>query len=234
MRRALTAAVIALGCLPDAAIEADAGLRFGDAPAARCGHPYEPCCEGARCADGWSCRAGICVAPTPRCVATGIADPLVTRDIDVESADALPCAAVPEILRREAIPGSFRGGDGIVGRLECEGMEPGEYTLRTRLRVRMTIPNADTPTRCMCPGSHWEVRMNLVLDGDEVRVVPLPTAEPQDGSCRMGPEIDWQTRVTIPSSGRLQASLELLQCKRAEFDTRCFFLNGTSVSVESM
>lgn len=233
-RAPLTLALVLVACVPIDGIARDAGVVLADAPAAVCGHPYTPCCDGDRCANGWRCRAGICIAPSPRCVASGVADPALTRGTSFETRDIADCAAVPEVLRMDDRAGAFRAGDGTIARITCEGLSPGTYALRTTLHARMTIPGRDSPARCDCRSSSWDVAITQSVDGLAPRLLPGLSGQTVDGSCRAGSDLDDTIPVPVGDDGRLDARLDLTRCDRSHLPTVCHFLEGTAMTLEPM
>lgn len=237
MNRTPSALVLALAqaaCVPVDGIVTDAGVLFADAPALVCGHPYTPCCDGDRCSNGWRCRAGACIAPTPRCVASGVADPALTRGTTFETLDVPLCAAVPEILRMDDRAGAYRAGDGTIARVSCEGLSPGIHALRTTLHARMTIPGRDSPALCECRSSSWDVVIVQAVDGLAPRPLRGLSGQTVDGSCRAGSDLDETIQVPVGEDGRLDVRLDLARCDRGNLPTVCHFLEGTSMSVEPM
>lgn len=230
-RWALLAALAA--CVPVDAIETDAGIVFADNPAPVCGSPYTPCCERDRCANGWRCRAGTCIAPQPRCVAQGVADPALTQGVDIEPIDVPRCGNVPTFLREDDRAGAYREGDGLIARLDCEGLDPGTWALRTRLRIRLTIPEADNATRCECGGGPWNIAITQTVAGFAPRALPGLDGIVTDGSCRFGPEINDVVRVSVGADGRLRVRLDIGRCDRNFRPTVCHFLQGTSMTAEA-
>lgn len=231
-RGPLGLAIALAACVPMDGVAPDAGVAFVDAPAPVCGHPYTPCCDADRCSNGWRCRAGRCVAPSPRCVASGVADPALTRGESFETFDAPGCAAVPEVLRMDDRAGAYRAGDGTIARITCEGLSPGTYLLRTRLHARMTLPGRDSLALCECRSSPWEVAIAQSVDGFAPRPLPGLSGQTSDGSCRAGSDLDDTVPVPVGDDGRLDARLDLTRCDRGGLPTVCHFLEGTSMTVE--
>lgn len=229
-RLLLPLAVVA--CVPADGIATDAGLGFADLPKTQCGLPYTPCCADELCLAGWRCRGGACIAPAPRCVATGIADPETTRGIIIDPFDSPNCAAVPEILRLPDHVAAYRTGDDGIAQLECEGLEEGGYTLHTRLRVRMTIPERDSPLQCFCDSSAWNVGVYLSVVEGPTAVLPGLMGGTTDGSCRRGPDVEHLLPVRVGGDGRFRAQLDLTRCIRWGLTTVCQFVEGTSMTLE--
>lgn len=190
---------------------------------------------GARATDD-GCAWGACAEDgprAPRCVATGIADGTwLTADWD-RTVEAENCSMVPRELGDPATPGWFARGNGPIGEIQCEGLRPGEATLR--VRVRIGVPAGSQPMaepQCRC-GAPWVVSVGVVINGREMRSMEglRSMNGDEDGSCRRGPDASQEMGVTVGADGRLSARVELAECFRYG-RVACLFMRGTGVSVE--
>lgn len=229
-RGCLLASVMALGCLPDPGPIPDGG-DFGDAPAEVCGFRRMACCEsGSPCRGDGLCRAGQCVAPTPRCVETGVANVALTQPVSWEVHDAgLPCTEIPALLIDDGAPGIYWSGERSVGRVECEGLTPGVAQVRFEAHVH-PVPMFRRTQECSC-GKPAVVVLDLVVNEREHPTLRYTAPGAGGQSCRAGIDAEATFDVPISSDGRLDVRLDLTRCHR-DVDTRCLFSRGTSISLD--
>lgn len=227
------AAVLSLACVPDLGSTTDAGFVVGDAPLSTCGQRGGSCCTvGPACVGGAVCRDARCVADRPRCAATGIANPDVTREVFWEETSVANCVAIPPELLSDRTPGFYTPGDRAIGALECEGLTPGPRQLRVQLHVR-ALAAFHEPDDCECS---VPVVASIELVVDDARVPALAPIRREnidhaDDSCRRGPDEDFTFPVDVAADGRFRARLDLLGCLRGR-PTRCLFVRGTAMTLE--
>lgn len=218
--------------LPDATFVASC-----DGGACACGRESMACCETLpRCGASLRCVAGTCQREAPRCVATGIfqAGYLTADFVDHADAGTPPCSEIPRELSDPTTPGTFRTPAPSVGALECEGLTPGEYTLRLTARVRALSPYHSIYS-CHCNGLYtatltvtqrggptWTIRQQRPDDG------PVP-----DVQCNRGPDVAWSERARVLADGGLTVTVDLTNIENGG-DVTALFLRGTSLTLDEV
>ncbi len=175
------------------------------------------------------CAWGACALDGPRCVLTGLADARWLLE-DFDDRPQSGCQPFPLTLSQKNVTGRYVAGPAPVGEVRCEGLRPGEATLRLRARARMLTSDPRLDGHCDC-GLDWNVVLRVDLDGQATRTVAgVGPGEGNDPSCRQGPNLDEDLTVTVDDDGRLHAVITLDRCDRP-YASSCIFLRGTGVEV---
>lgn len=215
---------------PDAAF-----VRACDEDACACGGEAMACCETRPpCAGPLRCIDGTCHRAGARCVLRGIfqAGFLAAEFIAFAGPGVRRCSEIPRELFDPSTPGTFLAPAPEVGALECEGLAPGDHTLRLRARLR-ALPQHHTTEVCWCTGlSSATLSVTQVGGATWTIVRHLQHPEGQvDEQCNRGPDIDWTQRVTVGSDGHLSVLVDLAGCLN-DGEPRCLFLRGASLTLD--
>ncbi len=200
-----------------------------------CGGEAMACCEGVpRCEGALRCIGGMCQRPGPRCVVRGIFEPgfLTAEFVDFAGPTTPPCSEIPRELFDPTTPGTFRAPAPEVGALECEGLAPGDRTVRLRARVR-ALHQRHVPDACWCGGLSGAT-LSVTQGGGATWTLTEYLNYPEgqvDEQCNRGPNFDWSQRVSVAADGHLVVLVDLTGCNN-DGEPRCLFLRGASLSIE--
>jgi hypothetical protein len=208
----------------------------GDASCA-CGAEGMTCCEAApRCEGTLRCAEGVCRRPAARCVATGIFQEGVLAADFPSQADpgTPPCSEVPRELFDPRTPGTFLAPALAVGGFECEGLAPGERTLRLRARVRALAQHHERDA-CHCNGLNVAA-LSVTQRGGPTWAIQQQRVDPvggEDLQCLRGPDFDWSQRVTVPTDGHIAVQVDFTACMN-DGEPRGLFLRGASLTLDEV
>ena len=190
------------------------------------------CVTTPRCGAGLRCEEGVCARPEPRCVASGIFDPRLTRaDFEVlPSAPGSECRFIPRELLDTETPGTFTAPARAIGRLDCEGLAPGPRVARMSTRIRARPAERYVPGDCGC-GVLFAGRLAVAHEGGPSWELTIPDDNDDDVNCTIGPTVEWSATVTVPDGGRLSLRVDFPEFTRAAAG-RALFLSGAVMELE--
>lgn len=238
-RWAWVAAVVMARCLPAAPSDVDPwSLDASVKPACAgdrcdCGGEGTACCVTTpRCGAGLRCEEGVCARPAPRCVASGIFDPTLTRaDFEVlPSAPGSECRYIPRELLDTETPGTFTAPARAIGRLDCEGLTPGPRVARMSTRVRARDAVRVLPEDCGC-SIPTDGRLTVTHEGGASWELPTNFLPGSDRNCTDGPTVEWSATVTVPDDGTLSLRVDFPEFTRAAAG-RALFLRGAVLELD--
>ena len=238
-RWSFVTALVMARCLPAAPSDVDPwSLDASVKPACAgdrcdCGAEGAGCCVTTpRCAVGLRCEGEVCARPEPRCVASGIFDPRLTRaDFEVlPSAPGSECRFIPRELLDTETPGTFTAPARAIGRLDCEGLTPGPRVARMSTRVRARPAEHFVPGDCGCAVS-FGGRLTVTHEGGASWEVATDFHANGDWNCTDGPTVEWSATVTVPDDGTLSLRVDFGAFTH-EAGRRALFLRGAVLELD--